>query len=153
MKEPPACSLVDVSARPLAVVRVTTRLVDWPREFRGPLDTVYAAVHAGRVTQRGQNVMVYYPRTDGRMDIACGVETPARFEAVGEVVYAETPSGPAATTVHVGRYDRLRATHEALDVWCRANGHRLAGPCWEIYGDWHQDETRLRTELFHLVLR
>jgi hypothetical protein len=26
-------------------------------------------------------------------------------------------------------------THQAVREWSTANGHRLAGPHWEIYGD------------------
>src|SRR5580692_1219725 len=99
--------IVQAKARPIAVVAVTTVLSRWPREFRYSLDQVYAAVKAGQVRQNGQNVMVYRPREDGRIDIECGIETGDRFDRVGEVVYRETPSGMAVTTTHIGPYEEL----------------------------------------------
>jgi hypothetical protein len=49
--------------RPIAVVRVTTVLSRWPREFMHALDKVYDAAKSGHVQQQnGQNVMVYCPR-------------------------------------------------------------------------------------------
>jgi len=148
---PTGILIVDVKPRPIAAVRVTTVLSKWPRQFRHSLDKVYAAVRAGHVRQSGQNVMVYRSREDERVDIECGIETDERFDPVGEVVYSETPSGIAVTTVHMGPYRELQTSHQAVAGWSRRNGHNLAGTCWEIYGDWNEDPTQLRTDIFHLV--
>ena len=146
-------SIVDVSPRPIAAVRVTTVLSKWPSQFRHALDKVYDAVKAGRVRQTGQNVMVYRPRDNRLVDIECGVETDARFEPVGEVVYSETPSGLAVTTAHMGPYEQLGMSHNAVAEWSRQNGYRITGTCWEIYGDWSDDPAKLRTDIFHLARR
>ena len=150
---PSHISIVDASPSPIAVVRVTTLLSTWPREFMHTLDKVYAAVKAGHVRQSGQNVMVYRPRDSRLVDIECGVETPARFEPIGEVVYSETPSGLAVSTAHIGPYQQLGMSHNAVIDWSRQNGHPLTGTCWEIYGDWNEDPSKLRTDIFHLVHR
>jgi effector-binding domain-containing protein len=150
---PSSISIVDASPRPIAVVRVTTVLSTWPREFMHTLDKVYEAVKAGHVRQSGQNVMVYRPRDSRLVDIECGVETPARFEPIGEVVYSETPSGLAVSTAHIGPYQQLGMSHNAVIEWSRQNGRRLTGTCWEIYGDWNEDPSKLRTDIFHLVHR
>ena len=148
---PPEISILDVGPRPIAVVRTTTHLSNWPSQFRHSLDKVYNAIRAGHVRQNGHNVMVYHPREDGRVDIECGVETQQRFEPVGEVMYSETPSGTAVTTAHIGSYQQLRAGHQAVTEWSRENGYQLTGTCWEIYGDWNDDPAKLRTDIFHLV--
>src|ERR1700733_12317840 len=101
--------LVDVQPRPLAAVRVITVLSEWPSQFMKQLNKVYGAVHTGKVRQSGQNVMVYRPRKDGRVDIECGVEIDAKFESASEVEYCETPGGTALTTAHIGPYEQLRA--------------------------------------------
>ena len=148
---PSHISIVDASPRPIAVVRVTTVLSKWPSQFMHALDKVYDAVKAGHVRQNGQNVMIYRPRDNRLVDIECGVETEARFEPIGEVVYSETPSGLAVATAHIGPYEQLRISHDALIEWSHQNGHRLTGTCWEIYGDWNDDPPKLRTDIFHLV--
>ena len=117
------------------------------------LDKVYDAVKAGNVRQSGQNVMIYRPRDDRLVDIECGIESEAKFEPIGEVVYSETPSGLAVTTAHIGPYEQLGKSHAAIIEWSRLNGHRLTGTCWEIYGDWEADPAKLRTDIFHLVHR
>jgi effector-binding domain-containing protein len=144
-------SIVEAKPRPIAVVRITTVLATWPRQFMITLDKVYAAVKAGRVRQNGQNVMVYRSREDGQVDIECGVETEGRFEPAGEVVYSETPSGITVTTAHIGPYGKLGTSYAALKEWSSRNGYRLTGTCWEVYGDWHEDPAKLRTDIFYLV--
>jgi effector-binding domain-containing protein len=130
---------------------VTTVLSQWPKQFMKALDIVYDAVRAGRLQQSGRNVMVYRPRGDGRVDIECGIEVATMFDGLGEVLYCETPGGPAVTAAHIGPYDKLGDTHNAIVAWSRENGYRLAGTCWEIYGDWEEDAAKLRTDIFHLL--
>jgi effector-binding domain-containing protein len=144
-------SIVEAKPRPIAVVRVTTVLSKWPREFRHSLDKVYAAVKAGRVRQNGQNVMVYRSREDGSVDIECGIEVGHRFDSLDEVVSSETPSGTAVTMPHMGPYEELGRSHQAIAEWSRKNGYQLTGTCWEIYGDWHENPKQLSTDIFHLV--
>lgn len=45
--------------------------------------------------------------------------------------WAEFPTawGPAGPIARIGD------THQAVCQWSTANGYRLAGPHWEIYGD------------------
>lgn len=144
-------AIIDARPRPLAAVRVTTVLSKWPSEFRHTLNKVYEAVHAGHVRQCGQNVMVYRHRQDGKVDIECGIETAGKFEPIGEVVYCETPSGMTATVAHIGPYQQLGVSHDAIGDWSRQNGHHLTGICWEIYGDWNENPAELRTDIFHLL--
>ena len=146
-------TLVEVRPRPIAVVRVTTLLSKWPGEFGRTLDKVYAAVRAGRIQQGGHNVMVYRPRQDGLVDIECGIEVAGTFDGFGEIVCCETPEGRVATAAHIGPYQELGASHAAIREWSGMHGHRLSGTCWEIYGDWDADVTKLRTDLFHLLAR
>jgi effector-binding domain-containing protein len=148
---PSESTLVEVLPRGIACVHVTTVLSQWPSEFMHSLNKVYAAIDAGRIRKRGHNVMVYRPRDDGSTDIECGVEVAGPFEPIGDVVYSETPSGLAVTMTHVGPYDQLGTSYEALARWSRDAGYNLSEICWEIYGDWDNDPARLCTDVFRLV--
>jgi effector-binding domain-containing protein len=145
--------LIDAAPRPLAAVRVTTVIAKWPSQFRESLDKVWAAIRGGKLQKGGHNIMVYRHRGDGLVDIECGVETAGAFEAIGDVIYCETPSGPTATTAHIGSYAGLGASHDAVVKWMRANNHPHCGVCWEIYGDPPKDPSQMRIDLFHLVGR
>src|SRR5262249_16934768 len=85
----------------------------------------------------GHNVFLYHhpERRDLPLDVDLGVEVTRAFEPVGEVYPTETPAGTVAVAVHVGHYDGMKKTHEAIHAWREANNRVFAGTSWEIYGD------------------
>ncbi|HEY6825835.1 MAG TPA: GyrI-like domain-containing protein [Gemmatimonadaceae bacterium] len=119
------------------------------------LDQVYAAGRAGAVKLDGQNIFLYQPVPDqpDQADVAFGVGTVQPFAGAGSVQPVDLPAGDVATTTHWGDYSGLGRAHHAVIEWCRANGHRLTGTHWEIYGHWTDDSTKLRTDVCHLLAR
>ena len=138
--------------RPIAVVRARVAASRVSAVFRDSLDQVYAAGRRGEVQLDGQNIFVYRPVSDAptELDVDFGVGTSAPFAGAGNVQAAVTPAGRAATAVHWGDYGALGAAHEAIVSFCRSNGHRLAGPRWEVYGHWRANETP-RTDVYYLL--
>ena len=126
---------------------------DVSRVFARYLDQVYAAARAGSLKLDGQNVFVYHAVSDrpDEADVAFGVGIRAPFDPVGNVRPTIVPAGSVAMTTHWGSYANLGAAHAAVIVWCRAQGHRLTGSRWEVYGHWVDDESKLRTDVFYLL--
>lgn len=96
----------------------------------------------------GLNVALYHDKV---MNVDCGVLVPDRFEGQGEVTCRQVPGGLVARTTHVGPYHLLSAAHNFVIDWCQSNGYRTILPCWEVYGHWNDDETKLETEVGYLV--
>ena len=150
---PYVISLATAGPRMIAAVHARVQVTSIPATFRLYLDQVYAAARSGSIQVDGQNVFVYRDAADqpGAVDVAFGVGVTAPFTAVGNVEPTPLPVGPVATTTHWGNYGGLRAAHRAVVEWCRAHGHRMAGPHWEVYGHWTDDEAQLRTDVFFLL--
>ena len=142
---------VIVTARPVAGVRAQIQRGHVARELPRHLDQVYAAAHAGAVKLDGQNIFIYRAATADQLTVDYCVGVTAPFAAVGAVVPLETPHGVAAMTTHYGDYGPLDEANAAILSWCRANGRRLAGPSWEVYGHWHEDPAQLWTEIYYLL--
>jgi len=144
--------LVEVESRALAAAKRATTFADLGRTIRSLLDEVYAFLRADSdsapVKQTGHNIVLYF---DGGATIQAGVEVGSTFKSAGSVESASTPFGRAAHTLHIGPYSGLSAAHKATREWCSGKGYELKEPCWEIYGDWDTDETRLRTDVYYLV--
>lgn len=140
-----------VLPRSLAGVRARVPMGRVPEYVRTCLDQVYAAASAGAIAVDGQNIFLYHPRADGDLDVAFCVGTSVPFTQVGAVEFLQTPGGTAVTTTHRGDYSGLRAAHDALQSWCRANRRALAGPSWEVYGHWNNDPALLRTDIYYLL--
>jgi len=136
---------------PLAVVKRQAHQSDLPRLVPQCCGLVWNVVRAQRVPA-GRHVAIYW---DGAIRTEIGVELQAPFAEDGDVVRSATPAGLIACAMHLGPYQGLRAAHDAVKTFCRANGHRLAGPSWEIYGhwmpEWDKNPSQIRTDVFWLV--
>jgi effector-binding domain-containing protein len=135
----------------LAVIKRTARPSDLSRLVPECCGLVWNAVRAQQ-TPAGRHVAIYWDRS---IRLEVGVELHGPFSDDGEVVRAATPAGMVASATHFGPYGGLGAAHDAVQSWCRDNNHRLAGPCWEIYGhwqpEWNADPSRIRTDVYYLL--
>jgi hypothetical protein len=139
--------------RTIAAVHGRLTVMEIPAKCISYLDQVYAAAKTGAIALDGQNIFVYHP-VPGRpddVDAAFGVGVAGPFEPIGNVRPTAMPIGEAAMTTNWGSYAGLRAAHNAVITWCRENGRKRTGIRWEVYGHWTDDESRLQTDVYHLL--
>jgi hypothetical protein len=137
-----------VAEQLLAASRERTTMRRASQDIRRLLDAAWALIRERPELRRGgHNVAMYWDAAN----VEVGIQVVTRFEPTPLVVCAAVPAGTVATTAHVGPYDALGHAHDAVQTWCGQNARRLAGPCWEIYGDWTDDPSQLRTDVFYLL--
>ena len=141
-------SLTQVASQTTAVVRRQAGLHELATVIPQACGDVWAFIRSSYLPQPGRNLAVYL---DDEGHLECGVEVAQAFAGNGQVVCSSTPAGMVATAVHLGPYDRLGEAHTAIHQWCAAQGHVLIRPCWEVYGHWHDDPAKLRTDVYSLV--
>jgi len=140
--------------RQMMAIHDQARGGELPQKIIGNLDKVWAYLRAnGAATVH--NVVVYrnFDRATGVTTIDVGVQVNSALPGHGAIVPATTPGGLVVTTTHVGPYDKLGDASSALHDYCQTHAHPIAGPTWEEYGDWNDDPTQLRTDVFVLVAR
>jgi hypothetical protein len=81
-------------------------------------------------TTRAEFPKMWGPMLDQVWSLVSGA-----FDPAGDVVPSALPGGLVATATHTGPIAEIGDTHQAVCEWSKANGYRLAGPHWEIYGD------------------
>ena len=124
-----------VEPTPTAVVAAATTWAEFPAMWRPMLDKVWSFLRSGApagLYRQGHNIMLY---KDDVPNVEVGVQVSGSFDATGPVVPSALPGGLAATATHTGPVATIGGTHRAVREWSKANGYRLAGPRWEIYGD------------------
>ena len=146
-------NIAEARPRPLAAVWANAKISNIGLVVRPALDKVYERFGGFSNEKMGQNV-IFYPDGAGLMspqgaNVAFGVEMKIPFEDQGDVVHAETPAGRVVHVVHPGSYDKLGLAHQALHQFCAANGHKITGANWEVYGDMYDDPQMVRTDIYY----
>jgi hypothetical protein len=86
---------------------------------------------------------------DSPFTVDFGLEVTEPFADDPILTCRTTPTGRAAEAEWVGPYTvNARATHEAVRDWCKANGHTLAGPVFELHR-WNQDPALHHTRIYY----
>ena|SRR5436309_896648 len=138
----------DVAARPTAVVAATTTWQEFPTLWKKLLDEVWACLRAGGIERGCRNIMLY---RDDTPHVEVGVELLVPCPLTGRVVASALPAGPVAMTTHYGSYAGLAEAHQAVHDWSRAQGQRLTGKRWEVYGPHNDDPAQVWTEVYYLL--
>jgi effector-binding domain-containing protein len=124
-----------VEPTPTAVVVAATTWAEFPAMWGPMLDKVWGFLRGGApagLYHHGHNIMLY---KDHVPNVEVGVQVSGSFDPAGDVVPSALPGGLVATATHTGPIAAIGDTHQAVREWSTANGYRLAGPVWEIYGD------------------
>jgi effector-binding domain-containing protein len=92
----------------------------------------------------------YHHMGDTDVDLECGIPVSSAIETSGRVNECELPAGKVATVTHVGPYDQLRTSWDAIMGWVQSEGLTLNGAPWEVYVDdpTKVAPTELRTEIY-----
>jgi effector-binding domain-containing protein len=135
----------------VAAARQRTTFDKIAREIGGLLSPPWALIkESPGLRTDGDNVAIYWDDS-GEGSIEVGVQVARDFESTEAVVCSATPAGTVARTAHFGPYNRLRAAHNAVRAWCKQNQRDIVLPFWEIYGDWSDDPSKLRTDVLYLL--
>jgi hypothetical protein len=142
--------------RSLAAVHRTVRVSEIPAVIRDELGKVWQFLAEQKVKSTGHNVAVYGPAgggsgADALVDVWFGVEVHELIPPSDQVTQISTPTGPVVSTVHWGDYAGLGGAYDALKSWCQTSGRRAAPTSWEVYGDWFDDWSKVRTDVFFLL--
>jgi len=141
-------SVVQTEAKRTAVVAATTNWREFPVVWGQLLGEVWDCLHAGGIFRGCRNVMLYL---DGVPNVEVGVLLDQPCPLTGRVVASALPAGAAAMAVHRGSFGDVGAAHDAVVGWCAAQGRRVSGTRWEIYGPHNDDPAQQWTEVYWLL--
>jgi effector-binding domain-containing protein len=126
--------MTELSAQPAAVVRGHVSPAEMPTFLGGAFEEVMRVVAEQGVEAVGPPFGRYVPVRDG-FDAEVGFPTTSAVQPSGRVSATELPGGEAAVAMHVGSYDSIGETYEALAGWLAARGCTPADAPWESYLD------------------
>ena len=137
MIDPPR--ITNTKSQASAVIRLAIAHSDM-RKFVGPASAWYIYVHA---------------RDAATMDFDVGVPVTDPVKPTGRVKPGLLPAARVARTIYQGPYEGMHAAWAEFDAWIAKNGHKPAGPHWDVYlagPETGSDSSKWRTELNRSLL-
>lgn len=142
MKDP---EIVELPAQPSAAVRIRQKMaeLDLAAAFDRGMPLVASRISESGGTIGGPPYGRYHAFGPDIVDVEIGFPTADRPDlptldavAEGEVGASELPSGPVARATHLGPYDGLAGSYDALHEWIHAQpGYDDGAGPWESYVD------------------
>lgn len=133
-----------------AAMRMTRPLAQIGGAMGEAFPKIYHAVVSSGVEPAGMPLARYFDFGGESTTFECAIPVPGPFEATSEVQASTVGGGKAAFALHVGPYQSIGQTWEALMAWVAEQDRLPAGPTWEVYIDDPQEvaEDELKTELY-----
>jgi AraC family transcriptional regulator len=146
----PAFDLRTVPEQPIAALRVRGPIAEIGTTMAAEFPRIFETVTKAGIAPAGPPMARYYDPDGAVVEYELAIPLTAPFVGDGDIQPGTIGGGEVAHTVHVGPYDQLGRTWEALATWIGSQGKSIAAPGWEWYVDDPQetDPATLRTEVF-----
>ena len=143
----------EIAPQPFVGIKASTTPEGLGATLGEILPEVWNYVTEKGITPAGPPITRYFTYTDTAVDLEgiMPVSEPVAVEDGGRVRSGELPAGRAATTVHVGPYETISDSYDALHEWIGEQGLEAIGACWEVYltdPTTVSDPSQIRTEIY-----
>jgi effector-binding domain-containing protein len=133
-----------------AVIRSRSPMQDIGPAIGQALGELWMAIEQAGLAPSGPPFVRYLEMSEGTATFECGFPVPRVITGSGAVEPGSIGGVEAACMEHIGPYQRLGQTWDALTAWVAEQGRVPSGPGWEVYVDdpGTVPEATLRTELY-----
>ena len=126
--------IVELEQQHAVAMRADVPMAKLPQFFEKAYTAVVAAVEQAGAEIAGPP-FGYYPvmPTDGMVSIEAGFPVSEPVAVSGEVHDLVLPGGRAVVAWHIGPYERMEETYDALQAWMARSQLEPASAMWECY--------------------
>ena len=143
--------IVQVESRPALAIRTKCSFA----ELSGKFDEIYSEIG---IYFKKNNLKViwgpfgiYHSVSPEEIDLEAGFPVEGDPKGNGRIYALNTYSGKAVMTTFTGPYEKLKEAWGVFAKLVDAEGHKLAGPCFEVYitdPEEEPDSSKWITELY-----
>jgi effector-binding domain-containing protein len=138
--------ILQLQEQPTAVVREQVPMNALPEFFGRAYAAVGAAMEAQQIEPTGPPFALYRGMPDEMVDVEAGFPVSSTVAAVNGVRAGILPGCRAVQAMHIGSYDTLGTTYEAVKQRMREEGFEASDDMWEYYlSDQTSDPATWRT--------
>ncbi len=129
----PDPEIIELEKQDAIAVRGELQVAELPEFFGKAFHAALAAAEQAGVEITGPPFGYYPVMPTDVVTLEAGFPVAGPVNASGEVHPLVLPAGRAVVAMHVGTYDTLVKTYEALQTWMEEQGLQPAGAMWEMY--------------------
>jgi effector-binding domain-containing protein len=123
----------DLARQPIVSIRERHERADLPAFLGGAFGRLFSRLEELGVSPAGPPIVMYHQFGLDDVDAEVCVPIDQTIATSGPIQARVLPAVTVAGTVHVGRYEDLRAAYAALTEWLMRSGFDAAGPVQERY--------------------
>jgi len=134
----PDIKIVETKRQPTLAIRESTDLASIPDKMGRIFMEIFAFMQTRGIVPAGPPFAYYYDvnsmaANKGIVDMECGFPVSSPVEGDGRIRAGVLPAGKAISAIHVGPYDKLSETYDAILSWIQENGCQVEENMWETY--------------------
>lgn len=144
-------SVVELKAQPGLAIKETVAFGEIPAkmaEFLGELGRFIGERHIAVI---GPPFAYYHSWNDKETGMEVGFPVGPGAAGEGRIRMMSLPGGRVVSGTHIGPYDKLAESYNAMTAWMKSHGHAPANHMWETYlTDPHaeKDPAKYKTQMF-----
>ena len=114
-------------------IRETAAVAEIPAKMGECFDALCRFFGERRIPFAGPPFALYHSWSDAATVMDVGFPVSAGTAGEGRIQAITLPGGRIVTGTHIGPYDKIVETYNAMDSWMKANGLTPAPLMWETY--------------------
>jgi len=143
--------LVQLAPQPALAIREKLSFAEIPGKMPGIFDEIYRSITKHNITIVGAPFAFYHSWDDKETEMEVGFPVAPGSAGEGRIRPTTLPGGRVVTGTHIGPYDKLVDSYNAMTAWMKERGYEPAKSMWETYmtdPDVEKDQAKHVTEMF-----
>ena len=138
--------VIDLEPQHGAGIEVPAKWADLKQTIQPLFGRLYKA--GALLPGHGHNFILYRDETKEGCSMTVGVLDRQPGGVDPDVKPVHIPGGRVITAAHWGDYGKMRSTYDAINAELSAKGLKRIWQSMEIYGDWYDDLSKVRTDIY-----
>ena len=147
----PEPEIVQLPARRVGVMHANASSEELAQTFARIFPAVFGALTEQGVTDMGHVTCVYHSMDANQMELSAGIEIGDEVEPAAPIELLELPACDAVKLDHIGPYEELGRSHEAVWSFVQEQGRQpISGPIERYITDpeAEPDQSKWLTEIY-----